>query len=132
MSLIQEAEQNVINVSKEIHELMKVLESVRYACNKYLEWGDDAREYNEAWIKIYRLMSLKYYQNIDKSFCFTGIGGDKAKEYAYEKFKEYFNDDRCVENFLNKNGITPDSFKYEKSDNLKKEAKEIMKGKKNG
>lgn len=131
-SLIKQAEQNVINVSKEIQELMKVLESVRFACNKYLEWGDDAKEYNEAWIKIYRLMSLKYYQNIDKSFCFAGIGGEKAKEYAYEKFKEYFKDDKCVEIFLNTQGVISNSFKYERSDELKKEAKEIMKGKKNG
>jgi hypothetical protein len=59
---------------------------------------------------------------------FISVGGDEAKKYSLEKFKEYFNEEdrMTVMHFLDKFGQVPLSYLVEDDKEFRKQAKALV------
>jgi hypothetical protein len=109
-SFLKQAEQNVINQARAWSEALVFVDALyNFGSNACHEWIGK-KQFFEGLQMIRNAMYAEQADAIRNCFVLSGIGGEEAKAFAREKFKESFGGKYCVIQFLNAWGHMPSSF----------------------
>lgn len=91
MSLIKEAEQNVINQAKYYTDLIQVIDDLQRGVLETVERHSPGRDeiadgFNQIRQGVYK--ELQYA--LARCFCIVGVGGEEAEAYSREQAKRIF------------------------------------------
>lgn len=128
-NMIKEAEQNCVNIAKEMTDMLEVLDGLRSFGNNFLEdYGiDGKKEYFEGLQMMRRSIYNKYLDMISRCFMLADVGGGEAKKYSREQFNKYFNGDTryTIMHFLDRYGRTLASYNTKEDEEFRRQAGEV-------
>ena len=130
MSLVEQAEKQLVKDAKHYEDLLRVIEAIgsfgSRACHEYV-----GREDFMDGIRLLRIAIMKeQHRALSHCFIFAGVGGGEAEKYSREKFKGYFIDDEdryAVIHFLEEFSHMPTGWLVEDEEKFREEAKEKFK-----
>lgn len=126
MTFIKKAEKNVINISKELSDILEILDGLSRIGNRYLQIEEDKKIYFEGLKNMRYAIYKKFVQSIAQCFYMVGVGGEEAKQYSREQAREIFNGKYSVMQYLDKYGMIPGAWKGDDEKQFKKELKEAI------
>jgi len=134
-SLVKQAEQNCLNVAKDLQELLNIIDALSRAGSNMFDasynQNNDLNDFSKGIGLIRKAIYTKYTHSIMNCFMFTGVGGEEAIEFAYEQFVERFGEDKyIIMNLLNRYGNIPPRWNCDDEENFRKEAKKLINNKK--
>lgn len=90
MEIIKQAEEKVINLCKEMDDMISICDALICAGNKFFEREDMRADYFKGLSLMRGAIFNKYQESLARCFVLSGVGGDKASEYSRETFKKMF------------------------------------------
>lgn len=110
---VKEAEENIVNQSIFLHDLMDVIDNLHYIGNGYIR--DYNRENRDRFFEGKRMMQealrLEYQERLSQMLSFLAIGGEKAKKFALEELDRMYGKNRdilySIMHLLDEHGRSP-------------------------
>jgi hypothetical protein len=129
MSLLKDAEKNVLKTAKELELAQKYMTALAHFGNTVFRYEEERDEFFKG-LKICRNAVYSRYCNaILDCFMFSSIGGEEMKEYQKEIFATQFKEDDIkysVMQFLEEWGNLPRGWKKSDEEKFRKEAAEFI------
>ena len=131
---VKEAEKNVVRIAKHLDDMFKVVDALERFGNKFFIY-QNARDRDLFFAGVQNIRDALYSRYtfmLSQCFNFVGVGGEEAKKYSFEKFKEQFGDTLySVMHFLDQYGNHPSWYAAEVDKEFRKQAKELIEKKAN-
>lgn len=124
-NLIKEAEQNVLNICKELELAMQALDGFKTFGNRALKDYNSQPQFFEGLNIMRRAVRHEYTEQILRCFALSGVGGEGASKYAVQKAKDYFGNGYEIMSFLDKWGALG-SYKSDLEKEFKQQLKEEL------
>lgn len=102
--MIKQAEQNVLNICKEMELAMDALKAFEYFGNKATKQYIGREEFFQGLGMMRSALRKEYMEQISRCFALVGVGGEEATKYARKKAKDYFGGNYEIMSFLDKWG----------------------------
>jgi len=110
---VKEAEQNIVNQAVFFKDLISVIDILGRATRSYFpEYNNrDKEDFSKGMNLIYSALHSQYVKRQSDLLIFASIGGEEAKQFSLNKFKEMYGKDAeerySIMHFLDKFGNTP-------------------------
>lgn len=124
-SLIEEAEQNVLNICKEMELAMDALMAFERFGNQATKHHLGRNQFFEGLNMMRTALRKEYMEQISRCFALSGVGGEEAANYAKKKARDYFGGNYELMSFLDKWGNLG-SYNIADEKQFKEELKEAL------
>lgn len=131
-SLIKEAEKNIIHICKDMHFYQDIVLALRKSASSLFERNantDYADKFYEGIDLLLQAIYARQNELLSQCFIFTGVGGEDAKQYAFEQFKRRFDEKAQMEimSLLDSCGVPMHSYLIDTEKKFRKDAREAVK-----
>lgn len=125
MDYVKEAEKNVVRIAKHLSDMLKVLDAFSRFGNCFFgREGTDRDLFFDGLSKMRKAVYSKYIFMLSQCFHFVGVGGEDAKQYSFEQFKEHFgNEIYSITQFLDRYGEPMSWYNSDMEEEFRKQAK---------
>ena len=126
-SYIKQAEENLVNQAVAFNDFLNIIESLSRFGNRACKERIGREKFFEGLSLMRQAIYAEYAHSTSQLLMFSGIGGEKAQDFARKKFKELFGKERfVVMHFLEKWGHQPGWYKATEEEEFRAEAKDII------
>ena len=125
-NLIKQAEQNVLNICKEMELAIDALDAFKRFGNRALKDYISKPKFFEGLELMFQAVRQEYVEQISRCFALSGVGGKESHAYAKSRAKDYFGGNYEIMSFLDRWGAMG-SYKSDLEKEFKTQLKNAIK-----